>query len=54
MNKKFKLTVFLMLYNPENFQKMFNLNNQQTYRPFKLILLLDYPKKNQKHYTKVL
>tara|TARA_E500000178_G_scaffold343365_1_gene390057 strand:+ start:5017 stop:6102 length:1086 start_codon:yes stop_codon:yes gene_type:complete len=53
MNKKINLTVFLMFYNPGNFLKKSLISLiKQTYRPFKIILILDYPKKNEIEYDK--
>ena len=54
MNKKRNLTVFLMFYNPRYllFKKSLISIIKQTLRPFKMILVLDYPKKNETEYDK--
>ena len=42
-----------MFYNPGNFLKKSLISLiKQTYRPFKIILILDYPKKNEIEYDK--
>ena len=53
MNKKRNLTVFLMFYNPRYLLKKSLISIiKQTLRPFKMILVLDYPKKNETEYDK--
>jgi hypothetical protein len=53
MNKKKNLTVFLMFYNPGYLLKKSLISViKQTLRPFKIILVLDYPKKSETEYDK--